>query len=491
MKKRFKIFVMMFAMLSMLVQQQQVHAQAAPVANFVVNRAVAGVVTRVAIARGFAANDPRIVATLAGIGQVSTSVNVASTVAGVAMSIAGAPVWMTVAAGLGVIAAGYAIHAYTSSGTPVNFGITNGVLQANVPLSSHAPYVAPALDAATIATYPFLQLAASGYGVYAGSSCSSTQPCSLLPPYPASGLNFSSAKNSSVVYAEDTLTRWSALQTSAANLTCISSCVSKRYYWGVDGSGTHAELYQQWTTNGVSAVYLASETTILPSAIPIYGQTLDAVAGQLPGELKQAKIDVSTLASMVDHAWRTAASLTGYTGLPYTVTNPVTSADVKPWFDANSNLVPSIADLLAPASNTGTQNVVIAVDVSPSTGTGGDPNTNPGIATNVNVINTPTVNVGNAVKVDFGVDPGTASPSLEVTPSASEILGPITGLMPELRAFSTPGHFGSCPKPSFEFFDKNFVMDAHCTIAEQNRGALAAVMAAVWMLVSLRIILSA
>lgn len=489
MKKGLKTFVVIFAMLSMLVQQQHVHAQAAPVANFVVNRAVAGVVTRVAVARGFAANDPRIAATLAGIGQVSTSVNVASTVAGVAMSIAGAPVWLTVAAGLGIMAVGYGIYAYTSSGKSVNLGISNGVLQANTPLPMHAPYVKPVLDAATIAADPSLQLAVAGYGVYRGAACSSTQPCNFLPPYPASGLNFSSANNSPVIFAEDTLTRWSALQTALANLNCTSNCVNKRYFWGVDGISGGARLFQQWTVNGVSTTYITDETIVLPAARPVYGKSLNDVAGYLPEEFRQAKIDEITLANVVDQAWKTAAAQSGYTGLPYSVTDPITDADVQPWIDDNPSLVPSISDLLTPASNAGSQTVVIGVNVTPSTDTGTNPN--PGVATDVNVINTPTVNVGNVVKVDFGGDPGTASPALEATPSASEILGPLVNLMPELRAFKAPGHVGSCPKPSIEALGKTFVMDTHCTIAEENRSQLAAVMAAVWMLVSLRIVLSA
>ncbi|NYS36061.1 hypothetical protein HZZ02_20530, partial [Streptococcus danieliae] len=95
-----KKVVLIFSILCML-GHQQVNAQAlpVPVANFVVNRAVAGVITRAAIARGFAANDPRIAATLAGVGSSMTAVNVASTIAGVGLGIAGAPVWLTIAGG--------------------------------------------------------------------------------------------------------------------------------------------------------------------------------------------------------------------------------------------------------------------------------------------------------------------------------------------------------------------------------------------------------
>ncbi|NVE22822.1 hypothetical protein [Burkholderia glumae] len=91
----------LFVSLSCMFGSQVVHAQAllAPIENLVINRAEAAIISRVAIARGFAANDPRIAATLAGMGQVSTALNVVSTGAAVGLGFAGAPVWLTIAAG--------------------------------------------------------------------------------------------------------------------------------------------------------------------------------------------------------------------------------------------------------------------------------------------------------------------------------------------------------------------------------------------------------
>ncbi|MBM5693563.1 hypothetical protein GSH03_34815, partial [Burkholderia pseudomallei] len=90
------VWIALFAVFAMMCNQQA-HAQAllAPVENFVINRAEAAILTRIAIQRGFAANDPRIAATLAGMGKASTALNVVSTGAGVALAFAGAPVWAT------------------------------------------------------------------------------------------------------------------------------------------------------------------------------------------------------------------------------------------------------------------------------------------------------------------------------------------------------------------------------------------------------------
>src|ERR1035437_9276305 len=101
-----KKLIVSFLIFALLFHQQNANAFVPPVANFVVNRAVAGILTRVVIARGLNAADPAIAATLVGAGTAISAVNVASTVAGVGLTIAGAPVWLTVVAGLGVFAIG-------------------------------------------------------------------------------------------------------------------------------------------------------------------------------------------------------------------------------------------------------------------------------------------------------------------------------------------------------------------------------------------------
>src|SRR5262249_8532976 len=121
---------------------QVAHAQALPVASFAINRAEAAIISRVAIARGFAANDPRIAATLTGMSEASTALNVASTGASVALGFAGAPVWLTVAAGLGILAAGSYLYA---SGGQLSFQRSADgkviTVQQPLPASAGAGYV--------------------------------------------------------------------------------------------------------------------------------------------------------------------------------------------------------------------------------------------------------------------------------------------------------------------------------------------------------------
>jgi len=108
------------------------------------------------------------------------------------------------------------------------------------------------------------------------------------------------------------------------------------------------------------------------------------------------------------------------------------------------------------------------------------------------VATSPSTNAASANPLEnLGPDPGIGSPTLETTPTAQQILAPILGLMADFRSFVVPAHESTCPKPTFQLFGKSIVMDAHCNIAEQQRAALYAVMAAVWLLAGALIVLRA
>ncbi|PLY44075.1 hypothetical protein CSZ94_06935 [Janthinobacterium sp. ROICE36] len=80
---------------------------------------------------------------------------------------------------------------------------------------------------------------------------------------------------------------------------------------------------------------------------------------------------------------------------------------------------------------------------------------------------------------------------MEETPTAESILKPLMDLMPGFKNFAVPQHSGVCPKPEFAIFGKRIIMDSQCNLAEQNRSALFAVMAAVWALSAAFIVLRA
>lgn len=487
MRKTLSKIIFSLAVLSMLANQQA-SAQAAPVANFVMNRAVAGIVTRVAVGRGFAANDPRIAATLAGISSTSTALNVASTVAGVAVSIAGAPVWLSVAAGLGVLAAGYGIYAY-SGGSSINLGISNGKLQVQAPPPTNAPYSSPSLDPG-YANQGWLKFVAMGHKIYRTSACMANDPlCAGLPPLPSPLPNFSYQAGSVAVGAA-TLSELAAWQRSMIeDGQCVSPSCSLQnviFYWtpSADGNSFRLTRYVSKTVDGqvVSSSDFADFVTVGAGVRPIASNDLQAVANSMTDQVKGAKLDETTLANIVDQAWKKAAAQPGYTGLPYSVSEPIEDFEVQPWIDANPSSVPTIGDLLTPASNANSQTVPIGISVSPSNGGGTTPV--PGEASNVNVVNTPNVNVMNKVQIDFGSAPTIAPPNTDA-PTALSILSPLLNLMPDLKAYTVPAHIGECPRPTIDVYDWHLRFDSMCDLAEQQREPLFKVMMALWAVAAL------
>ncbi|MFC0349671.1 hypothetical protein [Undibacterium danionis] len=511
-----KIFVLV-VLFAMFLQQQKVYSQVpvvAPAANFVVNRAIGGVITRTAITRGFAANDPRIAATLAGASSSVTALNVAGTVAGVGMAVAGAPVWLTIAASMGILAVGGAIIAGGTSLMLNNNSLTINSSGSAKPVPYTPPSQNPQYD-------PWGEHYGAQVSIYRLSDCFPSQACYAYPPLPNVNIPYqrniysSDSKAGKValvywslnelkekffpvkvydyqygVFKTKTYFTWAVephLERAASGVSRLVGVASTETvcYFPIDecanaiASGVGASL----STNGqITRPWNSDDERILifPTEIPRSVQNLDGLVGAItPSELAE-KIAPDTLAKLVDQAWMRAAAQPGYQGLPYSVTQPVTVTDVAPWLAENPMAAPTVKDLLAPPNDLGS----VTVPVSPTvTASGTSANPNPLPLQDVNVVNTP--------KVDLGADPKIPAPTLEQTPSSTEILYPLITLFPELKNYQTPQHVGECPKPQFMIFDKSIVMDSHCAIAEQHRQTIAAVMLTVWILVGIFILLSA
>lgn len=498
-------YVLALCLVALLVNQHA-YAQALPVANFVINRAMAGVVTRVAAARGFAANDPRIAATLTGMGTASTAVNVASTVAGVGLTLAGAPVWMTIAAGLGVMAVGAAIYANTSSG-PGSISISaNNKIEVQSPMPQAPAYSMPALN--PDATDIYTKVARAGIPTYRTASCASTNPtCSQFPSLPGDGAKNFMWKLGDVAFVPgtfaqvqtmmDTYVRQNGGYMDGTTISYVSvywvpnaDGTSKRLAYSVSGTQTDCGSGTCTPNMPFTNTFWLDQVQIGAGVLPAVGPNLDSVAPAITEDMKAAKLDAMTLARLTDNAWRQAAAQPGYEGLPYSYAQPVTYTDASGWMQENPTANPTVGDLLTPGNNPGSQTVPISPTVTPTT-SGSDTNPGSGLGTNVNVVNTPNVNVVNKVQVDLGTVPNVGTPGLEVTPTARSILDPLLSLMPDLKAFSTPQHQGECPKPTAEVLSWHVTFDSHCQLAEETRQMLYQTMMVCWALAALLIILTA
>ncbi|WP_186073693.1 MULTISPECIES: hypothetical protein [Burkholderia] len=512
--------VVLFVTLSSLLCTQVAHAQAllAPVENLVINRAEAAIISRVAIARGFAANDPRIAATLTGMGQVSTALNVVSTGAAVGLGFAGAPVWLTIAAGVGILAAGSALYAGSVS-LARSFDGKTITAQQPLPQGVGTGYMAtPAPDpGAGNMVNPWTWAASIGIPVYHTSSCMPSNPCAVLPAAPTSGQkNFDWVAGdmemipntlSQVQQFQQYLATYGAQSGSAVPPNGADQIVGVSVFWQPNVDGTQQTLTQttlynhcgSFDSSGNCVYSMQSSTqpltnwTIGPGVQPISGSDLSQIYPNLSSSSIATPLDPNTLAQLTNQTWQQAANQPGYQGLPYSVTQPLTANDVQPWAAANPTAVPNVGDLFRPATDPGVSTVTISPTVQPGDASAPNAGSSPSVGngTDVNVVNTPNVNVVNKVSVDLGTDPGVASPTLESTPTISMILSPVVDLLPDLKHWAVPAHGSACPEPSFSVLGHSFTLTAQCDLAESNRTAIYTAFAAMFTLAALFVVLRA
>ena len=263
-------------------------------------------------------------------------------------------------------------------------------------------------------------------------------------------------------------------------------------------SGTYKITYPQKDANGNPTGTYGSTGSAMTLSLrtdsgalgAYYGNTLGDALGQLTSSAANAVMTPAAMADIVSNAMVQAASVDGYQGLPYSVTAPVTADDVAAWqAEAPGRSLPLVA-FEAAVEPVGATAVTIAPNVSAANPYAVDTSvlTPP---SNVNVVNTPNVNVVNKVTVDLGDDPDIGEPQLEATPTASQIFKPVMDSVKSLAVYTLPSHPSECPKPKFDIFGKSILMDAHCTLLDSVKPTLFAVMAVVWVVVGILIILAA
>ena len=432
--------------------------QALPVTPM--QNAISGAIQQKAIKRGFAANDPRFGSTV----DLVSNGFAAAAGAGAAAIVAGAitaPAWATVAiaAGVGVIVTGV-----------VTLAINGVVDWAFSPNSADPKPI----------TYNSRQIP-QGPGMVTGGG------------YWRDGFNLVSGGDAmSVIQAaiplnwRETSTDYYQAGTCRAPTATTYECLVTRVhrntgYKQVGYAGIGASYFPSGApaSCGPGFVYRQTACVPVPSQPDVRATAQEAVdfLSQSPTELAKP-LNPSIIASIADKAWQDAASKPGYSGLPYLANDPITAAEVDAWRQANPQNWPSVQDFVAPqpAANSPWKLPSNATATSQDPTQATTPSTNPGQANPVQ---------------NLGPDPGIGAPNLESTPTALQILQPLLDLLPDFRRFVVPSHQAVCPKPSFSVFEKTIVMDSHCTIAEDQRAALYAVMAAVWVLAGAIIVLRA
>lgn len=487
MRARILIFLVMFTIAF------RADAQALPAFTGAVNKALGKVIEKTAIRRGFAANDPRMLTTYNGASTIAAGV--AAQMAVSAATAASAPIWLTAAAGLGAAAVvgGLAYGIYkiffddstSEAGFVVKSTTGGGYMGTPWVPSGNYVYVMPNLTFNT-----------------AEQVTNSTKD--WIPAY---SLYFHGV----VVYGDDfekmmqmAVDGWIALGGGTGAKFKGCDPMKSNAYGGMSqtcrairiGSGGNTQPEDTWMAGEYSMDF--NRNNFKPAET--FKGTVNDIVPKLSATELARPADPATIAQLANGLWERAAAQPGYEGIPYSASDPVTVADAVAVQQYDPSSWPKNADLAAPVAPAAGQTPVISpvydpvYNPTPLPGTATPTPTNPtspGVGENVNVINTPNVNVANKVQIDFGADPAVGAPTLEPTPTAQAVLSPLFNLMPSLQNFVVPSHQATCPSPDFTMFDKTMVMDGHCKLLEPVRPTLYAVMAFVWLMLGTVIILRA
>ncbi len=453
--KRFLIFVLSLCFVSNLA-----FAQALPVSRM--QNALSGVIQKKAINRGFAANDPRFGATLDLVSGSAATV-AGTTAAAVVAGAVTAPAWATVA-----IATGVGVVVTTAVSLAI-YGVWHWIFSSDpkdtTPITQHTDQAAPS-GTALVAGGPYWQT--SILGIYGGDGMSAIQT--------AVSINWPSDATSR--YEIGTCNTTANPTKTSCLITRINSSTG---YKQTGYAAIGATYYPSGAPGSCQPgfVYRSSSCIPVPAQVqPDLKLTAQQAIDNIPATELAKPLNPQIISTLSDKLWRDAAAQPGYNGLPYVATDPITSADVDAWRQVNPNSWPTVKDFVdpQPATNNPWKLPATPTATTQTADTVTSPSTNP-------AANNPLQNLG--------PDPGIGSPSLEPTPTAQQILQPLLDLFPDFRSFVVPSHQAACPKPTFSVFGKQITMDSHCTISEEQRSALLAVMTAVWLMSSAIIVLRA
>jgi len=422
---------------------------------------ITGVISQKAKQRGFAANDPRYAQTISAVnGVLAAEIGTAAgAAAAVTVGAITAPAWVTVAAAVGVGAVVTVGVAFALD------GVTTWLFPADSSTKNMKYNAAPILATGGLTAGGPYWVNTYGTEIYAADPLSPLFAWANLNNYAAQHIVFTSCYQSSTVqFACDiqfpdgngnTLT--TDYHASGAPLTCPSGKVSSQ--------------------SGCIPLVMPTPSPPVQQPAPQTLTPQQAVNKVLASNEVNKPLNPAVLAAVADKHWRDAAAKPNYGGIPYDATNPITATDVDTYRTANPTTYPTVGDFVRPQDPS---NKPFILPLSPTQTT--DPVSNP--STSVNPASSqPLTNLGD--------DPAIGSPTLEATPTATMILQPILSLFPDFKSFVVPSHQSVCPKPVFNLFGKSIVMDAQCTLAEQQRSALYAIMALVWLIAAATIVLRA
>lgn len=200
-------------------------------------------------------------------------------------------------------------------------------------------------------------------------------------------------------------------------------------------------------------------------------------------------VSPSMMADTANRLWQDATTKPGYAGLPYSMTDPVTAEEVDKIRQTVPDAWPSVGDLTAPVAPGATVGVGTMPQVPLPANKPGVPTTAPEYTYPPQTGTNPNAETG--TKLDLGPDPGTPAPSTGETATATSILDPIFNYVPQFVTAGLNVPNGQCPRPEMVIYNKTYTIQSHCDLVEQNRALLSACMLFVWAFGACLIVLRA
>lgn len=410
-----------------------------------VGGAVASGIAQTLIKRGFAANDPRIFATIESVG---------ARVIPLAAQVGAGANWLGVAARL---------SPWVLGGVLVYQGLKWYFNQDGT--------VTIKKDPTTVGSS----------GVKAGQACFYVMGGTYCAGSPEEAIT-------SYIINKTTYTDLTSI-TMTAEPAGTSAYTSGRRYYPVNIAGHRVgDTVTIWTNPSSYSIYTETATIdcpgnfvqngtvcvpgqlakFVPSTTTDTATSLQAAYDKLTEAQKQAAASQELFAEIANRLWRDAAAQPGYKGVPWSRDRPVGSPDFDPYVKDHPEAWPRNSDLSKPVPTT--KPVVLPED---------NPN-----ATNPDP---------NATKIDLGDDPGVPAPELEDTPT--DLFQPIKALLDPWVNWTVPSHSAQCPtwaaQPSIAGHVFYLDVSAHCDLAEQYRSLIVAASLAAWLAVAAFIVLSA
>lgn len=419
-----------------------------------VSRSVSAALQEGMRARGFAANDPRFINTIARTSP-QLSVVAGGSAAAITVGAVTAPAWVSVAAAIVVGAVvSYAVSLALD-------GIVSWVFRPDGKIDESSE--AGAVTSTTSMTQG---------GAYWAATVGFPKPYTAY-----SGDGEALARQG---HADDRRrmgmsvnSDYSCRQSGDGNSWFCGQGSAAYYKNGAPGSCPSGGMFAQGTCTGFDF--------LPPPVAPATAVPVPAAVQHIPSTDLDKKLNPVIVAALANQAWKHAAEQPGYDGLPYPQNNPITAEELGPWIKANPEHWPSVRDFVQP---------------TPQTSTNPQPWALPGVPNAPQITPTPLPNQGstnpaaNSPQVNLGADPAIGTPNLENVPTAQQIAAPILQISPDLFGFQASGHEGTCPQPTIELYGTH-VLDAHCKLIEANKPVMKVAMAFAWIALAAVVVLSA